>query len=61
MLHCDPVECEEYFPRLLETVPQQVNTNIVIVIDSIDKLQVRYQHLRDVGMAGMISTLPLYL
>lgn len=39
MVRCDPVKCEEYFPRLLEIVPPKVNTTIVIVIDSVDKLQ----------------------
>ncbi|XP_028393355.1 nephrocystin-3-like [Dendronephthya gigantea] len=39
MLHCDPVKCEEYFLKLLKTVPAKINTNIVIVIDSVDKLQ----------------------
>ena len=52
MLHCDPVTCEEYFPKLLKTVPGKSNANIVIVIDSVDKLQVRHQrnflpYLRD--------------
>ena len=43
MLHCDPVKCEEYFLKLLKTVPAKINTNIVIVIDSVDKLQVECQ------------------
>ena len=46
MLHCDPVKCEENFPRLLETVPSRMNTNIVIVIDSVDKLQVGIKPVR---------------
>ncbi|CAB4014994.1 nephrocystin-3 [Paramuricea clavata] len=39
MLHCEPVKFEEYFPKLLKTVPAKLSTNIVIVIDSVDKLQ----------------------
>lgn len=38
MLHCDSMKCEEYFPRLLETVPSRVDKTIVIVIDAVDKL-----------------------
>jgi hypothetical protein len=43
MLHCEPVKFEEYFPKLLKTVPAKLSTNIVIVIDSVDKLQVGKQ------------------